>query len=91
MKKVVRTKDYKFLAIINPAEEGGFYAYCPLLPGCVTQGDTHAETIANIEEAIELYLEVANDVGDSIPQDAIIDKSFVVDVPVKLPAELVLA
>lgn len=91
MKKVVKTKNYKFLAVINPAEEGGFYAYCPLLPGCVTQGETYAETIANIEEAIEAYLEVMVEFGDPIPQDAIIDESFIVGVPVKLPAELVLA
>lgn len=91
MKKVVKTKNYKFLAVINPAEEGGFYAYCPLLPGCVTQGETYAETIANIEEAIELYLEVATEVGDPIPQEAVIDESFVIGVPVTLPAELVLA
>ena len=87
MKKIVKTRDYKFLAVINPAEEGGFYAYCPLLPGCVTQGETYAETIANIEEAIELYLEVATEVGDLIPQDAVIDESFIVGIPVTLPVQ----
>jgi len=88
MRKVVKTKNYKFLAVINPAEEGGFYAYCPLLPGCVTQGETYAETIANVEEAIEAYVEVMIGVGDPVPQDAIINESFVVGVPVSLPVQV---
>lgn len=87
MKKIVKTKDYKFLAVINPAEEGGFYAYCPLLPGCVTQGETYAETVANIEDAIKAYIEVMIEVGDLIPQEAVIDESFVVDIPVRLPVQ----
>lgn len=41
MKKIVRTRDYKFVAIIKPADEGGYYAHCPLLPGCATQGETY--------------------------------------------------
>ena len=49
MKKIVKTRDYKFVAVIKPAEEGGFYAYCPLLPGCAAQGENYAETVANIE------------------------------------------
>lgn len=39
-------------------EEGGFAAICPELPGCVSQGDTEEEAMANVEEAIRLYLEV---------------------------------
>lgn len=87
MKKVVKTRDYKFLAVITPAEEGGFYAYCPLLPGCVTQGETYAETVANIEDAIKAYIEVMVEVGELIPQEAVIDESFVVDTPIRLPVQ----
>jgi len=39
-------------------DEHGYYAYCPELPGCHSQGDTLEEAIANIREAIELYLEI---------------------------------
>ena len=55
--------------IIYPAEEGGFYASCPSLPGCHSQGETWEETIANIKEAIDLYIEdmVAN--GEELPED----------------------
>ena len=91
MRKLVKTRDYKFMAVIKPAEEGGFYAYCPLLPGCVTQGETYAETVANIEEVIQASVEVMLEVGESVPQDAIVDESYVLDIPVNLPVELRLA
>ncbi len=38
-------------------DEEGYYAYCPKLPGCQTQGDSLEEVKANIKEAVELYLE----------------------------------
>ena len=45
-------------AIVHPAEEGGFWAEVPALPGCVTQGETLDEIRANLGEAIELWLSV---------------------------------
>ena len=48
-------------AIIHPAEEGGYWAEVPALPGCFTQGETKEEVIANLQDAIEGWLEVAND------------------------------
>ena len=42
--------------IIHPAEEGGFWAEVPALPGCVTEGDTREELLANLREAVEGYL-----------------------------------
>jgi predicted RNase H-like HicB family nuclease len=44
-------------AVFEPAEEGGFTVYVPLLPGCVSEGDTFEEAVANVIEAVELYLE----------------------------------
>ena len=43
-------------AIIHEAEEGGYWAEVPALPGCVTQGETKEEIEANIHEAIEGWL-----------------------------------
>lgn len=43
--------------IIIEQEESGYYAYCPELKGCQSQGNTYEEAYANIQEAIELYLE----------------------------------
>ncbi|MGB0386838.1 MAG: type II toxin-antitoxin system HicB family antitoxin [Ardenticatenaceae bacterium] len=43
--------------IIEPGEDGYFVAHCPSLKSCWSQGRTRAEVLANIREAIELYLE----------------------------------
>ena len=45
-------------AIVHTAEEGGFWAEVPSLPGCVTQGETLDEIRANLHEAIALWLSV---------------------------------
>lgn len=50
----------KIRAIIHAAEEGGYWAEVPALPGCVTEGDTMEEVIANLKDAIEGWLDVAN-------------------------------
>lgn len=44
--------------VIHEAEEGGFWAEVPALPGCATQGDTFEELLQNLYEAIEGYLSV---------------------------------
>ena len=46
----------KLSAIIHKAEEGGFWAEVPALPGCFTEGDTRAELEANLKEAVEGWL-----------------------------------
>ena len=43
--------------VLEPQEEGGFTAYVPSLPGCISEGNTKEEAIKNIKEAVELYLE----------------------------------
>ena len=43
--------------IVIEKDEYGFYAYCPELEGCQSQGDSIEEVMDNIKEAIELYLE----------------------------------
>jgi predicted RNase H-like HicB family nuclease len=47
---------YKVSYVIEK-DASGYYAYSPELKGCQTQGDTFEEAVANIKEAIELYLE----------------------------------
>jgi len=47
----------KYKVIIHEAEEGGYWAEAPSLPGCFTQGETLEEIKENIREAIEVYLE----------------------------------
>jgi len=51
-----------FRVILEPCEEdGGYTAYVPSLPGCISEGDTIDEAMANIREAIDLYLEPVDD------------------------------
>jgi predicted RNase H-like HicB family nuclease len=45
------------VGIVIERDDHGYYAYCPELEGCQTQGDSFEEVMANIKEAIELYLE----------------------------------
>jgi predicted RNase H-like HicB family nuclease len=47
----------KLKIVLEPSEEGGFTVFVPALPGCVSEGETREEALANIREAIELYLE----------------------------------
>lgn len=44
------------LTVVIEKDECGYYAYCPALEGCQTQGDSQQEIEANIKEAISLYL-----------------------------------
>ena len=48
---------YEFDVVIVEDETGGYVAFVPALPGCHTQGDTLNELMANVKEAVELYLE----------------------------------
>lgn len=47
----------KLKVVLEPSDEGGYTIYVPSLPGCISEGDTVEEALANIQEAIELYLE----------------------------------
>jgi predicted RNase H-like HicB family nuclease len=47
-------------ATIHPAEEGGYWAEVPALPGCLTEGETMEEVVANLQDAIAGWLSVAN-------------------------------
>jgi predicted RNase H-like HicB family nuclease len=49
------------VSIIIEKDEDGYYAYCPDLPGCQTQGDSLETVTANIKEAVEVYLESLSD------------------------------
>lgn len=51
----------KLKVILEPSDEGGYTAIVPALPGCISEGETQEEALANIQEAIELYLEPVED------------------------------
>ena len=57
----------KYRVWIEQDEAGVFVAEVPSLPGCISQGRTRKEALANIREAIELYLESLQEHGDPVP------------------------
>jgi predicted RNase H-like HicB family nuclease len=51
----------KIRVVLEPSDEGGYTAYVPSLPGCVSEGEDVDEALTNIQEAIGLYLEPIED------------------------------
>jgi predicted RNase H-like HicB family nuclease len=65
----------RYTVFLEQEGDGGYVVTVPALPGCVSQGDTRPEALANIREAIDLYLEDCRDAGDPVPTEA--GKEFV--------------
>jgi predicted RNase H-like HicB family nuclease len=57
--------------VLSPGEDGFFVAEVPSLPGCISQGRTRTEAIANIREAIALFIEVLEAQGTPVPEDTL--------------------
>jgi predicted RNase H-like HicB family nuclease len=57
----------KYRVLIEQDEDGVFVAEVPSLPGCISQGETRVEALANIREAIAVYLESLEAHGEAIP------------------------
>jgi len=58
-------KNYKFSIVIEQ-DKDGFFAYCPELQGCYTQGNSYEETLENIKDAIRLHLADRTVRGESV-------------------------
>jgi predicted RNase H-like HicB family nuclease len=63
----------KLKIVLEPSDEGGFTVYVPSLPGCVSEGDSREEAMANIKEAIELYLEPVEDDLLNLPKAEVVE------------------
>ena len=57
----------KLRVVVEQDEDGKFIVTCPSLPGCVSQGDTRREALANIQEAIAGYVESLRKHGEPVP------------------------
>ena len=57
----------RYTVLLEPEEDGGFVVSVPALPGCISQGDTREEALANIREAIAVYVEDCREAGDPVP------------------------
>ena len=60
----------RYTVILEQESDGGYVATVPALPGCVSQGNTRDEAIANIREAAELYIDDCAASGDPVPTEA---------------------
>ena len=56
-------KKYKVRVIIEPCEEGGYFATCPALQGCHAEGETYLEALENIQDIIWIHLESRAELG----------------------------
>ena len=65
---------YNYTVLLEREKDGGYHAFCPILKGCHSQGDTFEEAIDNITEAIELYLESLMADNEPIPKEDLIVK-----------------
>ena len=74
-----------YTVIIEPAAEGGFWAYVPALPGCFTQGETLDETVEMAQEAVEGFMEVLAEKGEEIPVENHHPRRLTLDIEVKAP------
>ncbi len=73
---------------IVPSPEGGYAAKIVELPGCISQGQTLEEVIANIEDAKVCWLEVALDEGTPIPEPILSSEDYSGKLVVRMPKSL---
>ena len=59
--------------VVHKAEEGGFWAEVPSIPGCATQGETFKELLANLYEAVEGCLSVDVESAKKRPEDEVLE------------------
>ena len=60
-------KKYRFSVVIEK-DDDGYFAFCPELQGCYTQGETYEAALDSIKDAIRLHVEDRLEAGEEIPQ-----------------------
>jgi antitoxin HicB len=58
---------YKLPLVFEPQPEGGYTVTCPILPELITEGETIAEALANVEDALVAIIEAYQDLGRPLP------------------------
>ena len=71
----------QYTAIFEAQADGGFHASCPSLPGCHSEGDTLDEAVANLREAITVYLESLQAHGEPLPVEDLLIKPLNIAIP----------
>lgn len=70
MKNPKVKKLLKYTVVFEPAEEGGYVASVPVLPGCLSQGETFEEATKMIKDAISGYVAVLKEKGQEVPKES---------------------
>ena len=60
----------RYTVVLEQEPDGGYVVSVPALPGCVSEGDSREEAMANIREAIQLYVDDCRAAGDPVPTEA---------------------
>lgn len=55
------------VTLVIEKDKDGYFAFCPVLQGCYTQGDSYEEVLRNIEDAIRLHIEDRLESGEPVP------------------------
>jgi predicted RNase H-like HicB family nuclease len=71
----------RYTAIFETQPDGGYHAFCPALAGCHSEADTFDESVANLREAIAVYLQSLQAHGEPFPVEDILIKPMDVAVP----------
>lgn len=81
----------KFTAILLPQDEGGYQVFFPYYPGCITDGDTVEEALANGRDALEgiLRAEAKEPEPDPVPSYVLASHVVVSEVDIEVPENLV--
>ena len=72
--------------VVECMEEGGYYAECPVLPGCHVEGETYTEAIENLEDAMKIILRSYKELGKNTPDIPVVEGDLVVtsSIPVRV-------
>lgn len=62
--------------VLEKSEDGGYTAFVPSLPGCISEGDTREQALGNVKEVNELYPEPVEDDSDFAPTAEIVEVSL---------------
>ena len=65
------------LSVVIEKDSNGYFAYCPELQGCYTQGDTYEEVLENVKDAMKLHIQDRLASGEDIPRVEVINLTSV--------------
>jgi len=80
-----KRKTQLYPIVIEYLAEGGYYAECPVLPGCHVEADTYAEAVENLEDAIRIFLDSYRELGKPLPQTVTVDRDVVMSSTLPIP------